>query len=455
MRELVGEEGRRRHMERENGTVAIFGLGYVGAVMSACLCDAGHTVIGVDSQPAKVEEIGSGRSPVVETGIDELMAAAVERGLLRATVDARSAVLEADVIFVTVGTPPLPDGSLDTAALRSVSAEIGRALRDKASFTAIAYRSTMLPGTCLGELSPILEVESGKTEGVDFGVCVTPEFLREGTAIQDFFDPPKVVIGSGKNPKASKMVEQVLAVGDAPLLHVDLPVAEMAKYIDNSWHALKVAFANEVGRFAQSAGLDAREVMESFLIDTKLNISTKYLRPGMAYGGSCLPKDVAAFRTAANANGLSVPVLDAIEQSNDDHIDFAVERLLAFDCQRVLLLGLSFKVGTDDVRQSPLVQVARRLLAAGRTVAIFEPSIDFDRLVGQNRVELLEAIPQLPSLCVTDLDEALTSADLVVIGKNDPAYTSVLSSRRDGVHVFDLVGLIDDRLADDVHGLLW
>jgi GDP-mannose 6-dehydrogenase len=332
--------------------IAVFGLGYVGTVSAACFARDGHRVVGVDVNPSKVELIEAGRAPVIESGLSELVLEARERDLLRATLDIESAVRGAQFSVICVGTPSQPNGDLDYHSLREVCGQIGSALGGGREGHVVIVRSTILPGTMREVVVPVLESASGERAGGHFGVCHNPEFLREGSALYDFDHPPKTVIGVD-DPATGDRVAALYERLDAPLLQVPISVAELVKYVDNCWHAVKVGFANEIGRIAKASGIDSHADMDIFCQDTKLNISASYLKPGQAFGGSCLPKDLRALTYRAKSLDLAVPLLDSVLPSNEVHKAAALTRIMSCKSKRVGILGFSFKAGTDDLRESP------------------------------------------------------------------------------------------------------
>jgi GDP-mannose 6-dehydrogenase len=417
--------------------ISVFGLGYVGCVSAACLAARGHEVLGVDVNPVKIDLITRGQAPVVEEQIGELTAEVVQTGALRATTDVAEAIGATEVSLICVGTPSAPNGSLSTVYLERVAEEIGAALANVGHRHTVVLRSTMLPGTCLNLLVPILEKASGKRAGEDFGVAVNPEFLREGTSVRDFFDPPKTVIG--ELDAASGDVVAALYEGlPGEVFRVPIPVAEMTKYADNSFHALKIGFANELGAISHALGLDSHAVMDVFLADRKLNISPAYLRPGFAFGGSCLPKDLRGLVYAARRADVSVPILEHILPSNEEHLRRAFELVAATGKRRVGLFGLSFKPGTDDLRESPLVELAERLLGKGYDLRIYDANVTLSRLMGANREYIEQRLPHLGDLLSSSVPDVLEHADVCVIGCKDAAVLDAVASTVDKV-VIDLV----------------
>ena len=435
--------------------ISIFGLGYVGAVSGACLAASGHHVIGVDPNATKVDLINQGNSPVIEKDLDGLIAQAVREGRLEATEDATKAVLETDISLVCVGTPSKTNGDLDLRSIAAVSHEIGEAMGVKAGRHTVVIRSTVLPGTVRRLIIPLLEKTSGKRAGADFGVGNNPEFLREGTAVTDFFHPPKTVVGA-IDAATLRRVAELYDMLPAPLIQTTVEVGEMLKYVDNLWHAMKVAFANEVGTACKAMGIDSHAVMDVFCRDTKLNLSPCYLKPGFAFGGSCLPKDVRALTYRARSLDLDLPLMNAILPSNQRQISRGFELVSARGNRKVSILGLSFKAGTDDLRESPVLDLVERLIGKGYDVRIFDRNVSLAKLVGANRDFLLKVIPHISSLLVATLDEALSHGETIVIGTRDPQFLQI-GSRLGAQHfVVDLIQV--DPVADlDGHyeGINW
>jgi GDP-mannose 6-dehydrogenase len=405
--------------------ISVFGLGYVGCVSAACLAARGNEVVGVDVNPTKIDLITRGQAPVVEERIGELTAEVVASGALRATTDVAEAIAATEVSLICVGTPSAPNGSLSTAYLERVAEEIGDALADATHRHTVVFRSTMLPGTCLELLVPILEKASGKTAGVDFGVAVNPEFLREGTSVKDFFAPPKTVIGE-LDPASGDAVAALYEGLPGEVFRVAIPVAEITKYADNSFHALKVGFANELGSICAALGVDSHAVIDVFLADRKLNVSPAYLRPGFAFGGSCLPKDLRGIVHAAHRADVSVPILSHVLASNEEHLRRAFQLVARTGKRKIGLFGLSFKPGTDDLRESPLVELAERLLGKGYDLRIYDANVTMSRLLGANR-EFIEArLPHLGQLLSSSVDEVLDHAEVCLVGTADPAVLAAL-----------------------------
>jgi GDP-mannose 6-dehydrogenase len=421
--------------------ISVFGLGYVGSVSAACLAAQGHEVVGVDVNPTKVELLQRGQAPVVEERIGELTAEVVGSGALRATTDVTEAVLATEISLVCVGTPSASNGSLSTAYLERVAEQIGEVLAGLDRWHTVVFRSTMLPGTCTDLLIPILEKQSGKTAGVDFGVAVNPEFLREGSSVKDFFDPPKTVIGELDARSADSVAEMYQGL-PGEIHRVPIAVAEMAKYADNCFHGLKIAFANELGAISRALGVDSHKMIEVFLSDTKLNISPAYLKPGFAFGGSCLPKDLRGLVYAARRADVAVPLLSHVLPSNEEHLKRAIELVVATGRRKVGLFGLSFKPGTDDLRESPLVELAERLLGKGYDLKIYDSNVALSRLMGANREYVEGRLPHLADVLTNDVDEVFAHAEVCVVGNTEQAVLDVLAEPGDRV-VVDLVRLPD------------
>jgi GDP-mannose 6-dehydrogenase len=417
--------------------IAVFGLGYVGCVTAACLASRGNTVIGVDVSAEKVAMMSDGRSPIVEERISELITEEVAAGRLSATTDAATAVAGSDIALVCVGTPSTPSGSLQTGFLEQVNEEIGAALACREGRYTVVIRSTMLPNTCEQIVIPRLETASGMNAGDGFGLAVNPEFLREGSSVRDFFEPPKTVIGQIDQASGDAVADLYRGL-PGPIYRVPLGVAEMIKYADNSFHALKAGFANEIGAVCKAFDLDSHIVMDLLTVDTKLNISKAYLRPGFAFGGSCLPKDLRALTHSARKADVSVPILDSILESNQGQVDRVFRTIEATGKRRVGLLGLAFKAGTDDLRESPLVELAERLLGRGFELMIYDPQVAVSRLLGANRAYVDQRIPHLSRLMESSADAVIDHAEICVIGAADPEAIAALR-RVEGRVVVDLV----------------
>lgn len=420
--------------------VSIFGLGYVGSVSAACFASMGYKVIGVDVSRAKVELMDSGRSPIVEARVADLIAEANRGCRLHATTDATQAVLETDISFVCVGTPSLRNGKLDLRHIEDVARQIGAAIRQKKSPHVFVLRSTVLPGTTETVALPILEKESGKQCGRDFTVCYNPEFMREGSAVADFLQPPYTIFGSRDKEHLAPLRE---LYKDVPgnVYETSIPVAEMVKYFSNCYHALKVGFANEMGTLCKHLGVEADVVTKIFTSDTKLNISPAYLSPGFAFGGSCLPKDLRAITYKAKELDLKLPVLESLMPSNAEHIDRAVEMVLNTGKKKVAQLGLSFKAGTDDLRESPQVQLIKRLMGEGLEVRIWDEDVSLGRLAGSNRQYIEEVIPHIGSVLSADLEGVLRNAEVVILGNKSATKDDLLRQLKPEQIVIDLIHL--------------
>lgn len=434
--------------------ISIFGLGYVGTVSAGCLARAGHSVVGVDPAKTKVDLINRGRTPIIEQDIGDILRDAVSAGRLRATTDVADGIRSSDISLICVGTPSLLNGGLDTAYVRRVCEQIGRELRRKSAFHVVVARSTMLPGSMRGLAIPVLEEFSGKRAGVDFGVCINPEFLREGTAVHDFHHPPKTVIGEMDERSGDAVLELYRDI-DAPLVRTDIETAEMVKYTDNVWHALKVGFANEIGNICKALGIDGHRVMDIFCRDTKLNLSPYYLKPGFAFGGSCLPKDVRALLYKSRTLDLELPILSAILPSNQRQVERGLEMILREGKRKIGVLGFSFKAGTDDLRESPMVEVIERLIGKGYDLKLYDRNVKLAELVGANRDYILNRIPHISRLMVESVDEVLGFAETVVIGTGDREFWPIPERLRDGQQVVDLVRIPGVRSGDKYHGICW
>lgn len=420
--------------------IAVLGLGYVGVVSAACLARSGHTVAGVDPNKTKTDLVNLGRSPIVEPGLEAIIAEAVAGGRLFASDDVASAVQSSEILFICVGTPSQPNGSLDLGFVKRVCEQIGTQLSLATDYKLVAVRSTMLPGSMESLVIPTLERLSGRKAGVDFGVCINPEFLREGTAIHDYDNPPRTVIGSTDERSAS-ILSSIYRTIEAPLVVTSISIAELIKYVDNSWHALKVAYANEIGRIAKAMGIDSRSVMELMCLDTKLNISPAYLRPGYAFGGSCLPKDVRALTFKSREMDVDTPILRAILPSNNVHVDHALALVRSTGRQRIGVIGLSFKEGTDDLRESPVVTLVEKLLGKGYDVRIYDGNVHLSSLLGANLEYILKHIPHVGKLLVEDPQEMFDHAEVLIIATPDKQLTDSICNAASGRIVVDLAGL--------------
>lgn len=425
-------------------SISVVGLGYVGAVSTACLSSLGHQIIGVDIDPDKVEAIATGHSPIHEKDLERLLAEGVGDGLVTATDDLKQAVVDTDVTFVSVGTPTAADGGCDHSYIDAAARAIGAGLKRKQDFHVVVMRCSIPPGVTMGFMAPIIEEVSGLRAGVDFGVCFNPEFLREGVAVDDFYAPPKTVIGANDD-RSARILSQIYAPVDENPIVTSVETAEMVKYVDNVWHATKVCFANEVGRLCKPLGVDSHDVMDVFVQDTKLNLSPYYLKPGFAYGGSCLPKEVRAVAHIAKEQGVDLPMIQSLAQSNTTHIDAALDMVWTTGAKKVGILGLAFKPGTDDLRESPILEVIAALHAGGVEVMIHDPAITPDTpLAGQlayvrHGSPGLKALARdLPAMMRADLSEVTESAEAFVVTHANAAYRDAVEAAGD-TPVIDVV----------------
>lgn len=435
--------------------LSIFGLGYVGSVSAACFARDGHEVIGVDVNPTKVEIINSGRSPIVEPQLEELISAGVAAGRLRATTNAAEAIANSDVSLLCVGTPGNVNGSLDLTYIKNSCKEIGVALASVDRYHVVVVRSTMLPGSIERHVIPTLEVYSGKRAGKDFGVAINPEFLREGTSVYDFDNPPFTLIGAD-DEQVSSLVGHLYSRLNAPLFTLLIKEAEMVKYACNCFHALKVAFANEIGNICKPLEVDSHRVMKVFCEDTKLNLSPYYLKPGFAFGGSCLPKDLRAINYKAKELDVDVPLLGSILSSNERQIERAINMILSTGRKNVGVLGLSFKPGTDDLRESPLVTVIERLIGKGIKVTIYDRHVHLARLFGANKEYIEREIPHISELMRPELEAVVNASEVIVIGNKSEEFLEIKDLLRNDQTVIDLVRLFDTTPpAGSYTGIAW
>lgn len=434
--------------------LSVFGLGYVGCVSAACLAEAGHHVIGVDVNPTKVEIINGGNSPIIEAGINELIANVVKAGCLSATTDSTRAISESALSLVCVGTPSNQNGSLHLRHIEQVCTEIGTALKTKNERHVVVIRSTMLPGTVQNTVIPILEKTSGKKAVIDFGICINPEFLREGSSLKDYHAPPFTLIGAD-DEETINAVRNLYVNIDAPVFVTSLKTAEMVKYVCNCFHALKVSFANEIGNICKALEIDSHEVMNVFCQDTKLNLSPYYLKPGFAFGGSCLPKDLRAINYKAKELDVEAPVLGAILPSNRLQIERAVDMVVRSGKKRVGVLGFSFKEGTDDLRESPIVTLIETLIGKGFELALYDRHVSVAKLVGANKEYIEREIPHISKLMRSSVDAVLADADVVIIGNRADEFRSVAEQLRTDQQLIDLVRLFDRTSSENYHGICW
>jgi GDP-mannose 6-dehydrogenase len=424
--------------------ISIFGLGYVGCVTAACLAQEGHKVVGVDVSFEKAELLASGKSPVVETNLEEMVAENVRSGHLQVLFDSQAAVAASDISLICVGTPSSDNGSLKLHYVEKVCREIGEALSNKHDYHVVVVRSTVLPGTVEEKLVPLLERHSKRRAGFDFGVCMNPEFLREGSAINDYYHPSMILVGEF-DQRSGDLVQELYESIDAPIFRTEIRVAEMVKYASNAFHALKIVFANEIGNLCQAQCIDGREVMDIFVQDRHLNISASYLKPGFAFGGSCLPKDLRALLYKAKQLDVECNVLSAILPSNQKQIEHAVKLVEKQGRKNVGILGLSFKPGTDDLRESPAVVLAETLLGKGYQIRIFDEEIQLSRLVGTNKSFLEKEIPHIASLLCSSIEQLVSMSDVVVITSGNSAFTRVQGLMTNGQLLIDLDGTTSAR----------
>jgi GDP-mannose 6-dehydrogenase len=437
--------------------ITVYGLGYVGCVTGACFADMGHKVTGVDPNPNKIQLINSGRSTIIEEGIQEIIEKVVREGSFRATTEWERSVVGTDCAFVCVGTPSKPNGRIELHFIKRVCEHIGTDLAKRDGYYVVVIRSTVFPGTVEETVIPILEKSSGKSVGKDFGVCMIPEFLREGSSVHDFYNPPKTVIGEF-DKRSGDAIEGIFRSIKAPLVRTRLNVAEMIKYADNNFHALKVTFANEIGNICKELRIDSHKVMEVFCLDNKLNLSPYYLKPGFAFGGSCLPKDVRALTYEAKMLDVETPLLNAIMDSNRKQVLKVVKKLNEHKGSTIGFLGLSFKGGTDDLRESPHVEVIESMLGKGFKVKIYDGNVSIARLFGSNKEYIEKEIPHISSLMCATAKELIRESDVVVIGHRSKEFKEeLLSGAMDNKAIVDLVRIFEEaeRPNDRYYGICW
>ncbi len=422
--------------------ISIFGLGYVGAVSAGCFSKIGHEVIGVDPNEDKVRLINNGCTPIIEEEIGEIIHQSVKEKRLSATQDVSKAVQQSDISIICVGTPSAPNGSQNLQFIRKVYEEIGLEIKKKKTYHIVVNRSTLIPGTMLNVVKPILEKASGKKAGVDFGLCINPEFLREGTAVYDFFNPPKTVIGES-DTKSGDILTELYKDLKAPLVRTDLATAEMVKFTDNVWHALKITFANEIGNICEAVGIQGQKVMEIFCKDLKLNISTKYLMPGFAYGGSCLPKDCRALSYLAKMIDVDTPVIRNINISNQSHIERCLNKVIQQNNKNIGILGISFKEGTDDLRESPMVEIVERLIGKGYSLRIYDRNVNIASISGANRDYILNKIPHISKLMMSTVDGVLEHADTILVGNRSNEFVDIAKKLKSHQSLIDYVNITE------------
>lgn len=442
--------------------ISVIGLGYVGAVSMACLSHLGFRMVGVDISSEKVEAINAGRSPIVEERLGDLLQAGVSASRITATQNLVKAVFETDVTFLSVGTPTSKDGGCDFTFVRQASRAIGQAIAMKSGYHVVVLRCSVPPGTTLDVVVPEIEMSSGKKLGPDFGVCFNPEFLREGVAVADFFAPPKTVVGAS-DALAARTVTAIYEAVDKNVIFTSIEAAEMVKYVDNVWHATKVAFGNEVGRLCKKLDIDSHDVMNIFVKDLKLNLSPYYLKPGFAFGGSCLPKEVRAVSHIAREMGVDVPLIDSLGVSNQRHIHQAIELLRPFAGKRFGFLGVTFKPGTDDMRESPTLDVMATLLSGGEKIHAYDPNLNFGPLLQHQIDYVRHAVPaqaklmdELEALTVASAAELIDMSDVVVVSHATEEFRRAVRDRNPQVHILDLARLFKD-VPDDPNyqGIAW
>jgi GDP-mannose 6-dehydrogenase len=435
--------------------VSIFGLGYVGAVSAACFSKERHSVIGVDLNQTKVDIINSGKTPLIEKDLDRLIHDAVRHKLLRATTDGEYAVFNSDISFICVGTPSNKNGSLNLKYLERVSKEIGGYLKAKKDYHIVVIRSTMLPGSTEEILIPILERESGVKAGQGFGIVVNPEFMRESSAVYDFYNPPKTVIGGVKSSDIN-FVARLYEDISAPLIRASIKVAEMIKYVDNSFHALKITFGNEIGAMCKALNIDSHEIMNVFCQDDKLNLSSVYLKPGFAFGGSCLPKDLRALSYKAKMLDVDIPMLSTIMSSNELQVRSVLDRIISSGKKKIGVLGFAFKAGTDDLRESPIVELIESLLGKGFDIKIYDKGVSLAKLFGANKEYIEKRIPHISKLMVENMNEIVEQSEMIIIGNKNEEFLDIFPLLRKDQHVLDLVRIARSIETNaDYEGIYW
>lgn len=436
--------------------VSIFGLGYVGSVSAACLANKGIQVIGVDVNKTKVDLINLGEAVIVEPELKELTSNAVKNGFLRATLDVSDAIFNSDLSFICVATPSKKDSSLDLQYVKQICEDIGRILKEKSGHHILVVRSTMFPGSIRNTVIPTLEYYSDKLEGKDFSVCINPEFMKEGSAVYDYYHPPKNVVGTSEQPIKDILSEINYCCTNMPTIFISIEEAEILKYANNIWHALKVGFANEIGNVCKSLKIDSHLVMDVFCKDLTLNLSPYYLKPGFAFGGSCLPKDLRAFLYESKHLNLNLPIINSVLPSNRLQIDKAINMIIEQGHKRVGILGFSFKANTDDLRESPVVELIERLIGKGYELALFDKNISEAKLQGANRDYILNHIPHISQLMVNSIDELLTNSQTIVIGNKASEFECIFDKLRDDHIIVDLVRIRNEPPASKQYtGICW
>jgi GDP-mannose 6-dehydrogenase len=419
--------------------ISVFGLGYVGCVTAACLATEGHDIIGVDINRQKVDKINSGEPTVIEEGITPLIKRSVKNGKLRATMDVMDAIANSEISLICVGTPSNPDGSIDLSYIKRVCKDIGEVLASKKDHT-VVIRSTIFPGSTENVLVPIIEDASKKKSGKDFGICVNPEFMREGSSVSDFYNPELIVIGS--IDKSGDHIQQIyddIKKIKAPLIRTDIKTAEFIKYVNNSFHALKVCFSNEIGRICKKLGIDGNKIMDIFCMDKKLNLSSYYLKPGLPFGGSCLPKDLQVLVHNSKKIGLDCPILESITNSNQKHLENCIKLILEQRRKKIGILGLAFKAGTDDIRGSPNVEIAESLIRNGCEIAIYDSNVSIENLFGSNRAFIEKKIPKIASLMATSIKEVIDRSEVLVIAQKSKEFENIAGMMREDQILVDFV----------------
>ncbi len=435
--------------------ISVFGLGYVGSVSLACLSERGHKVIGVDVSDTKVDLINKGKSPIIEEKIGDIIKKGIKKKNLSATTDYKKAINSSEISFICVGTHSRSNGSPSTEHINDVCRNIGEALKEKEEYHLVVMRSTVLPGTTRELVMPALEKYSGKKAGREFGVCFNPEFMREGTSVYDFYNPPKTIIGA-MDKKSSELLTSLYKEFPGNIMQTTLEVSEMVKYADNSFHAVKITFANEIGMLCKKMGIDSHEVMNIFCKDTKLNISPAYLKPGFAFGGSCLPKDIRAILYKAKEENLELALLESLLLSNQKQIKRVINKIIKTGKKKIGFLGFSFKAGTDDLRESPIIEVIEALLGKGYKIKIYDKNVNIARLVGANKKFIEKSIPHIAKLMSKSIKSVIKSSELIVIGNKGEGFKEALRSAPGEKMIMDLVRLEQDRVTDgNYNGIAW